>query len=314
MPPDRDSTTSHHRPTVVAENARQSIDDLVADALRYRGSKQYRDLLAFMGRFRHYSPFNALLVHLQIGGGAFVAPASRWRSKYGRRIVPGARPIVLMQPFGPIMLVFDVAQTEPDSDAPNLPDGIVKPFAMPPMQSLEPALGWLVENAKADGVRVSLVDAGSQSAGCIRRTALGPVQHVAVKRRPPESVEVPVRFEVEINRALPATETYATIAHELAHLFCGHLGSRKPDWWPHRLAVPEPVTEFEAESAAYIACLRLDDSARVPPHLEQYLGTQPQVPDGVSLERIAAAAGRVIEMSEGWLKPRLPDMPTPTDA
>jgi hypothetical protein len=42
----------------------------------------------------------------------------------------------------------------------------------------------------------------------------------------------------------------------------------------------------------------------MPPHLAQYLDRCAEVPDGISLERIAAAAGRIVEMSAGWQKPR----------
>lgn len=292
-----------HEP-VTAEMAKQSIDDLVADALRYRGSKAYQDLLRFMGRFRRYSPFNALLIHAQIEGAAFVAPAHRWSSKYGRRVKPGERPVVVLQPFGPVMFVFDVSQTEPEPGAPALPDGFANPFAMSPMRGVQSALDWSVENAKADGVRVHMVSSGSLSAGCISVAPSGMVQRVMVKRRPPESRDVPVRFETEVNRSFTPTERYATVAHELAHLYCGHLGSRKPDPWPDRKGVKDDVAEFEAESAAYVACQRIDDAAKMPPHLAQYLASRPEVPTGISLERVAAAAGLIVEMSAGWVKPR----------
>jgi hypothetical protein len=64
------------------------------------------------------------------------------------------------------------------------------------------------------------------------------------------------------------------------------------------------VAEFEAESVAFIACTRIDDTAALPPHLAQYLTENPEVPRGISLERVAAAAGRVIELAEDWLPPR----------
>jgi len=289
---------------VTPEMAKQSIDDLVADALRYRSSTAYADLLTFMGRFRRYSPFNALLVHAQLEGAAFVAPANRWAAKYGRRVKPGERPIVVLQPFGPVMFVFDVSQTEPEPGAPELPDGFANPFAMPPIVGVEPALGWAVENAKVDGVRVHMVPGGSLSAGCIRPARSAGMQSVMVRRRPPVYREVPVRFETEVNRSFTATERYATLAHELAHLYCGHLGSCDSDPWPDRGRVSREVEEFEAESAAFIACQRVDDTARMPPHLGQYLAGQSEVPAGISLERVAAAAGQVVEMSAGWINPR----------
>ena len=67
------------------------------------------------------------------------------------------------------------------------------------------------------------------------------------------------------------------------------------------VAGPAPASqglkEFEAEAVAFIACRRLDPEALLPPHLAQYLGSRPEVPEGVSLDRIVTAAGRVVEMA-----------------
>lgn len=289
---------------VSAHEARRSIDDLVNEAFRYKSSGAFRELLRFVGRFRRYSPFNALLIHSQRSGAEYVAPAHRWRDQYGRRVKPGQQPLVAMQPFGPVMFVYDVSQTEPEDGAATLPAEVVNPFAMPPMGQVDPALGWTIENAKADGVRVTAVAAGSLSAGCIRIARAGLSQDVVVRRRPPHTRAVPIRYETEVNRDFTPTERYATVTHELGHLYCGHIGTPNPKWWPDRRHVDELVSEFEAESVAYLACQRVDDNAQMPPHLAQYLSNRPAVPDGISLERIMTAAGRVIDLASGFVPPR----------
>lgn len=289
---------------VSAQEARRSIDDLVNEAFRYKSSGAYQELLRFVGGFRRYSPFNALLIHSQRSGARYVAPAHRWRDQYGRRVKPGEQPLVALQPFGPVMFVYDVSQTEPEDDAATLPAEVVNPFAMPPMVRVDLALGWTVENAKADGVRVTAVAAGSMSAGCIRIARSGLSQRVVVRRRPPATRSVPIRYEIEVNRDFTATERYATVAHELGHLYCGHLGTPNAKWWPDRRHVEEVVSEFEAESVAYLACQRVDENAQMPPHLAQYLRDRPVIPDGISLERIMTAAGRVIDMGSGFVPPR----------
>lgn len=292
--------------TVSAQDARRSIDDLVSDARRYAASAAYRDLLRFVGRFRDYAPFNALLVHTQRSGAHYVAPAYRWREKYRRRVKPGEQPLVILQPRGPVMFVYDVSQTEPEPGAPPLPSMVTDPFAMAPMKRAEPALGRTIDNAKADGVRLTQVPAGSQAAGCIRTAVPGLTQTVQAKRRPPEFVDVPIRYEVEVNRDHTPTEQYATLAHELGHLYCGHLGTPNAKWWPDRRRTDRVLREFEAESVAYIACQRLDANARMPPFLADYLDEAPEVPDRMSLERVMTAAGRVIEMATAWCPPRKP--------
>lgn len=305
FPSDEDAPRDgfRHGP-VNAQEARQSIDDLVSEALRYQSSQAYRELLRFVGGFRRYAPFNALLIHTQRSGARYVAPAHRWRDKYRRRVKPGEQPLVALQPFGPVMFVYDVSQTEPEPGAEHLPIRVINPFAMPPMVNVEPALTRTIGNAKADGVRVTAVPAGSQSAGCIRMATPGLSQEVVVRRRPLEATQLPIRYEVEINRDLNPTERFATLAHELGHLYCGHMGTPNPKWWPDRHKISHVVMEFEAESVAYLAylaCQRIDEGARMPVHLAQYLDAEPRVPEDISLERIMIAAGRVVEMGIRFL-------------
>ncbi len=273
--------------TVSASEARRSIDDLIAEAWQYRSSADYLEMLDFIGGFRMQAPFNALLLHIQCPGARFVATAQRWRAQFGRQVKPGERPLVVLRPFGPVAFVYDVAQTEPAPDAPELPGMVEAPFAMPPIRGVDDAVRWTILNAERDGVRVVAARSGPQRAGCIRASAAAGW-----------------RYEIEHNGDFPPTEVYTTLAHELGHLYCGHLGTPNPKWWPDRRRTPEAVMEFEAESVAAIACKRLDAHAQLPPHLAQYLQDQPVVPDGVSLDRVMTAAGRVIDMAAGKVRPR----------
>lgn len=284
---------------------RRSIDDLVSDALRYRGSADYRDLLGFMARFRRQKPFNALLLHAQRPGARFVAPAHRWRERYERQVKPGETPLVALQPFGPVMFVYDVSQTEPMGDH-TLPDRFANAFAMPPLQNVEKALPRLIENARADGVRVVTGVAGAGHAGRICEVIPGRTQEVIVDRRLMTKVAVLVRYELVVNRDHSPTEQLATVAHELGHLYCGHLGTPDPTWWPDRRTTSQNVREFEAETVAYLVCQRVDEGARMPPYLDGYLEDNDTVPQGISLDVITVAAGMVIEQLDGSAKPRKP--------
>ncbi len=272
---------------VSASEARRSIDDLIAEAWQYKSSDDYRALLDFIGGFRLQAPFNALLLHIQCPGATYVATAQRWRVQLGRQVKPGERPLVVLRPFGPVAFVYDVAQTEPTPDAPELPGMVEGPYAMPPMRGVDDAVQWTIVNAESDGIRVVATRSAPQSAGCIRTSSAAGW-----------------RYEIEHNASFPPTEVYATLAHELGHLYCGHLGTPNPKWWPDRRRTPEAVREFEAESVAAIACKRLAPDAQLPPHLAQYLRGRPTVPEGISLDRVMTAAGRVIDMAAGKVRPR----------
>ncbi len=56
---------------------RRALDELFEEARRYHTTKEYRELLEFVIQFRFYSPYNAMLVHIQMPGAQFVAPAFR---------------------------------------------------------------------------------------------------------------------------------------------------------------------------------------------------------------------------------------------
>ena len=134
------------------DSAKSALDELFQCALRYTGSKEFEGLMRFTARFRMYSPFNALLAHIQMPGASYVAPPHRWARDYDRRIRLGARPIVLLRPGGPVMFAFDVSDTQPLPGAKPLPRHVTDPFATSGPVRVGDQLERTVENAKRDGV------------------------------------------------------------------------------------------------------------------------------------------------------------------
>src|SRR5258708_28887773 len=110
------------------DSARTALDELFTLAGKYNSSDAYLELMRFVGRFRFYSPFNAMLIYTQMPGAHFVCTARRWRRDYRREIKIGARPIVVLQPTGPILFVFDVSDTTPLPNARPLPPKVVNSF------------------------------------------------------------------------------------------------------------------------------------------------------------------------------------------
>ena len=68
-----------------AESANRALDELFTSAGRYSSTKEFKELVNFSLHFRHYSPFNALLVHMQKPGATYVLRASERRRSYGRQ-------------------------------------------------------------------------------------------------------------------------------------------------------------------------------------------------------------------------------------
>lgn len=281
------------------ELTKNALDDLFHSARRFRFADEYLGLAKFVSKFRFYSPYNAMLVYLQRPGATYVAPAYRWLDDYGRHVKPSANPIVILRPRGPVMFVFDVSDTEASENAVELPDAVINPFRTNG-GTVGSELEMTIENAKRDGVKVTTKTYGSQQAGCIRMTETLSYLQVFKKRRPAESATVLHRYDILLNDSFTREQTYVTLAHELGHLYCGHLGAWNKKYWPERQQLDQRTREFEAESVAYIVCGRLGIQNPSEKYLANYFETSNEVP-AVSPEVILKAAGLIEAMGREHL-------------
>jgi hypothetical protein len=291
------------------DSAKHALDDLFNATFAYRRSQEYYELMKFVKRFRFYSPYNAFLIHIQRPGAQFVAPAFRWNKCYGHNIKPNANPLVILQPMGPVMFVFDVSDTEPGPHAKPLPPGVSNPFE-PVKGEVGLELNKTIENAKRDGIRILAKKSGSQAAGSIQSIVKKDVEPLLFQiginnKRQPIYEKIPVRYEMLFSQDLSPTAVYATIVHELAHLYCGHLGTPNKKWWPDRRGIFSQAAEFEAESVAYLVCERLNIDVQSEKYLSGYVGQHKEVPQ-ISLECVMKSAGLIESMGRGPLKRRKP--------
>ena len=283
--------------------AKRSIDFMLEAALQFGKVGGYTQLLDQVAALSQYKPYNALLVLLQRPAATYVLPAHKWGEKYRRVIRPNEQPLVLLQMGGPVMFLFDVSQTEETEESLPLPHVFKNPFAMEDAHGAEIGLHWIIENAKADGVRVSDSGHGLPSAGCIWPSSQGIQQLTLGKGK--KSHPVQVRYETLLNRAHSPVERLATLAHELGHLYCGHVGTHDKALWPDRSRhLDHAQQELEAESVARLAFKRLYPGVDLPPYLDQFFDQVPNVPAS-DFERVLTAAGRVIETAQGFA-PRRP--------
>ena len=228
--------------------------------------------MRFVGRFRFYSPFNAMLIYTQMPERLrFVCTAGKWRKEYHREIRIDARPIVILQPMGPVLFVFDVSDTAPLPNARPPPPQVEDPFRVR-NGKIGGQLAFTIDNAMRDGVRVSERADGSQRAGSIQWAAAGQHMEFTIAKKPlPKSTQVPLWFELLLNSVLSAEARYGTLIHELAHLYCGHLGTPNVRWWPDRQNLSLTVREFEAESVNYLVCTRLCIDTASDEYLASYV-------------------------------------------
>lgn len=269
-----------------------ALDELFYQVNFYRHGKDVRELFEFINKFPQLAPFNAFLLHVQKPGSQYVATATEWRQNFNRRIRPGARPLVILQPFGPVRFVFELGDTEGPEP---FPAELLRPFrtgGVLPASVFKQLLG----NLPRDGIAFHEADLGTGSAGWIEVALHHDSQWMGKK-------QVRVCYHLVVNRNHSREEQFATIAHELGHLYCGHLGTPDSSWWPDRWQTAEDVREFEAESVAWLVCKRVGIVNPSAAYLITRLRDEDEIPP-VSLEAILKAAGMVEALMFRSLRPR----------
>ena len=254
--------------------ARSLLDQLLADSRLYTQSKDYKDLLDFVVQLRNFAPFNAMLLQVQKPGLSYAASAHDWRERFGRWPKEEARPLLILWPFGPVVLVYDVMDTE----GKPLPEDVASFFARGAidkikLQSFEPLL-------KKRSIEWCWVDAGDQKAGSIR-----------VVQRASNDKEA-TQYRIHINRNHDPAVQFATLTHELGHLFLAHLGPDRKLDVPDRRALGYLQQEIEAESVAYLVCERNGVKSKSQTYLSNFVNAYTTV-DEIDVYQVMRAAGQV---------------------
>ncbi|MDP8981331.1 MAG: ImmA/IrrE family metallo-endopeptidase [Acidobacteriota bacterium] len=256
------------------EAARSLLDQLLTDSRLYTRSKDYKDLLDFVVKLRNFAPFNAMLLQVQKPGLSYAASAHDWRYRFGRETKEGARPLLILWPFGPVAFVYDVLDTEGQA----LPTDVASFFAHGPIG--EQRLSSFMPRLGNKGIEWCWVDAGDKLAGSIR----------VIKRATTDKEGT--QYRLHINRNHDAAVQFTTLAHELGHLFLGHLGSDKMLNVPGRASMDDGQRELEAESVAYLVTARNGVTSKSEKYLANYVEENTTV-DNIDVYQVMRAAGQV---------------------
>lgn len=235
-------------------NERALIEQLISATKLYDSSEAIQDLFAFTIRLREFAPFNAMLLHIQKPGLTHAATARDWWHRFGRVPKRGTRPLLVLRTKGPVDFVFDIQDTE-GREVP------ADAFAFPTFGNLtDNRFGELMQAVKRERVDLVLLDAGDGQAGWIKLLA-------ASKAKSGKNV-----FQLGYNRNHPAPTRFVTVAHELAHLYLGHLGADAGRRVPDRRDTPHALMEVEAEMVAYLVAMRNGLKPRSESYLAHYKG------------------------------------------
>lgn len=264
----------------------QALDQLVRDAIAYRTGPELKELFDFNARFPHIAPYNVMLLHIQNRGICYALPAHKWRDEYGRRLKPDARPYVILRFMGPVDFVFDLSDTEPiDANIKRIPERAENPFPTKGEPSIQMLQNLMAACRKAS-IEVSTQDHATNLAGYVR--------HTGDRIRD---------YHISLNSKHTTAQQFATLAHELAHVLCGHLGPGALELWPERGNLKTPQKEFEAEGVAYLYALRQGVALASAGYLSGYLSGEGEAPS-YSLETILTATAKLEEMASGKFRVR----------
>lgn len=272
------------------------LDRLFHEVGTYRRGRDFKELLHFIKLFPKIAPYNAMLLHMQKPGSSFVATAYQWMTNHKRQIKAGARPLVILRPFGPVEFVFELSDTEGEE---FIPEVIIDPYAATGEVSGE-RFARFVSKLQCDGIAYAEADYGPESAGFIQTTDSG--RELCINGRKKDTW-VKVVYDLVVNKNQTKVTKLATIAHELGHLYCGHLGAPYPEWWKDRSGMDRACEEFEAESVCWLVCERMGIENPSARYLSYYLDGRGEIP-AISLEEVLKAAGMIESIFQGTKLPR----------
>ena len=256
------------------EAARSLLDQLLDDSKLYKTSKDYMELLDFIKRMRNFAPFNAMLLQVQKPGIRFAASSYDWEKRFGRHPKDKARPLLILWPFGPVALVYDVQDTE----GKELPQDVDAFFASGAIT--EAQMPGFISKMERKRIACAFFDGGDNSAGSIRLLGRGPKPEYAGA------------YQMQVNRNHPLAVQFSTIAHELAHLFLGHLGPDRALNVPDRPRPNHAQEELEAESVAYLVCARNGVSSKSQTYLTNFVEKNTSI-EHLDLYQVMRAAGQI---------------------
>lgn len=266
------------------EDARSLLSSLLDQSRLYHQSKDYKEFLDFVTRLRNFAPFNAFLLHLQKPGLRFAASQRDWLYRFGREIKEGARPLLILWPFSPVALVYDVDDTKGGP----LPMDVEKAFRATGEITNDCILGFR-QLLGGKGIELMLIEYGDGLAGHIRSEQKP--EGLEVDERSTDPKKRPI-YRIWVNGNHEPNVQFVTLTHELAHLYLGHLGSDSYLHIPNRSCINHEQEELEAESVAYLVCSRNGVASQSEKYLSNFVRDNKTV-EFLDLYLVLKAAGQI---------------------
>jgi len=280
--------------TTDLDTAFNPVDEVFTSLARFKSGRGFMELMQFMARFPNYSTFNGLLLYLQNSSATYVATARTWAQKHNRHPVGDAKPLVILAPMAPILFLFDIQDTE---GAP-VPSSLLRPREIDDQQ-LGKFYTTTLHNAALHGVSVHETDVAGVEIDAVSRIT-------PALRKKYQDLNLPkdTSYLIFIDKSLPLGSRYASLTHELGHIFCSHLGIDRYAWWPERGDLNIRGETLEAGSVAFLVCRRSGLEADSEHFLLQLSQTYQEILP-LSLNAVIQAASYIEDMGKHrWKAPK----------
>lgn len=240
-----------------------TIDELFNRSKKFKGSKEFFRFFNFIARFNHYSRFNTMLVYLQDESVTFFGGANFWQKKFNRNVKEDARPYVILQPFSPVMLVYDVFQTE-GTETPQefLEKGLGRKLFEVNGRINHQILDDAIAIARSWGIKISIKPLSFFNAGYVTTIFKG-------------------HLEIALKEGMSYEQNFAVLIHELGHLFLGHTGhsvlhqltndGKEKEIKLMNRKLSRTGEELEAETISFLICKKLGLETRAAEYLAGYI-------------------------------------------
>lgn len=211
------------------KDVESSLNDLVNKVIAFRKTEKFSEAMQCIAKFTKYSVYNGFLIFMQNPFATYVATERAWRKKFFRTVKDDARPILILNPRGPIGIVYDVSGTEGRS----LPETVFDPIRLTGAVR-EVMVKQLYMNATKEGIVIKGYRAAKAHGG-LSGTLSVPDFNLGI---------------VFINQNHDLGAILSLLIHELSHIYLGHTGESAFSS-EDRSRLPREQKEFEAELVCY---------------------------------------------------------------
>ncbi len=191
-----------------------------------------------------------------------------------------ARPIIILAPMSPVAIVYDLEDTD-GKKIPKYFDEAYKVSGEMAEAKWDNTLKYCIE---VDNFKIIYNEKSFLNCACVSRRWGD-------------------QYIIEINKSFEDVRLkYSLLAHEIAHVYCGHLGADEKDpkkrRWDNSAHLTRDQREVEAETVAYLVCSRCGIETKAIEYVAGYLKNPEEDLSRISVKVILDVARDIENISK----------------